>query len=594
MIQKLKKMKTIKYSGIAFAMAAAALLSSCQADMDTPALDVPEASVKANITLLDIKEAYSDLYSQKVYMPGTWVDYKGRHLEKDKVGTVDPETNVILNIEGGEPVYVHGRVVSSDASGNIYKSLVIQDETAALAFSINQGSLYNEYRLGQEMVVDLTGLYMGYYRGLQQVGYPSDPYDGTPQLGFMALDYWLANAQYQGLPDPEYVNVRLGGNYPDNKYYCITFDSFDDLNKGTLTELQSQFVEFRDVSFEIKEGEETYAPYQESVNRTLVDASGQTLTVRNSGYSNFYNQKLPTGRGIVRGILSYYGDSWQLVLRDVRDVVMTDKGTAEKPFEVADILTGDFAGMTGWSKGYIVGSVKAGVTSVTDASDVIFGSAAEMDNNVLIAASADETDFTKCAVVELTQSTQLRYYVNLLDNPGNLKKELAVYGKLGSFLGLDGVIDSKGTFDDFTIDGQSFAGGAPLPPVAGSGTEADPYNITYVMESTGDQADVWVTGYVAGYVTSGNFSESSCEFSANEVPGSSNYLNSTNVLISAVAPMNCGYKNSVPCQLTAAYKPTLGLANNPGVYGKQVKIKCRITTWLGSRALRNISQVVIL
>lgn len=555
-------MKIMKYTGLAMCLAVLAGMGGCQADMDTPALEVPEASIQANMTILELKQAFEN--------------------KTEKIGTK----------ENGDHYIIHGRVVSSDASGNIYKSLVLQDETAALAFSINQGSLYNEYRLGQEMVVDLTGLYIGYYRGLQQVGAPGEAYNGQPQLGFMAFDYWLSNSQRNGTPNPEFKLVGLGTDYPEDQFYCITFNNFDELNNATLPELQSQLVEFRNVSFQIKEGEETYAPYQESVNRTLKDENGQSLTVRNSGYSNFYNQELPEGKGIVRGILSYYGDAWQLVLRDVRDVMISDKGEADKPYTVEEILAGTYTGMTGWSEGYIVGSVKAGVTTVSGADDVIFGIAAEMDNNVLIAASADETDVAKCAIVELPQNTMLRFYVNLLDNPDVYKKKLAVYGTLGEALGMKGVAASRGGKNDFTIDGKTISDGGEAPAPSGSGTESDPYNISYVMQSVSDESDVWVTGYVAGYVATGDFSESNVEFSASEVSGSTNYLNSTNVVLSAVAPMKCGVGNSVPCQLAAVSRPVLGLKLNPSVYGRQVKIKCQITNYLGTRGIRKITQVI--
>ena len=557
-------MKKSVYIGLILGIAGATGLVSCQADMDTPELEVPEPTIKANTTILELKEHFEN--------------------KTEKVGTKD----------NGDHYIIHGRVVSSDATGNIYKSLVIQDETAALAFSINQGSLYNEYRLGQEMVVDLTGLYIGYYRGLQQVGAPGEPYNGQPQLGFMSFDYWKNNSQYDGLPNPDFETVSFsadGTGYPTDRYYCIAFDNFDGINNGTLPQMQSQLVEFRNVSFVIEEGSETYAPYQESANRTLRDSNGKTLIVRNSGYSNFYNQKLPEGRGNVRGILSYYGSDWQLVLRGPEDVMITTKGEKDDPFTAEDVIGGQYAGMSGWVKGYIVGSVKAGVSTVSQESDVVFGADAEIDNNVLIAASADETDFHKCVAVQLPQSTLLRYNVNLLDNPAVYKKELMVNGTLGTFLGLPAVVNSNGGRTDFTIDGVAPGDGDAAPAPAGTGTEADPYNIGYVMASTADQADVWVTGYVAGYVAQGDFTVENCEFSANEVNGSTNYLNSTNVILSAYAPMRCGVQNSVPCQLSSVSRPTLGLKLNPAIYGKQVKVKCRITTWLGVRAIRNISEV---
>lgn len=555
-------MKTMKHLSYAAGIALAGVLAGCQADMDTPLLEHPIAPIEANTTILELKEMFENQTVQ--------------------LGTK----------ENGEHYVIHGRVVSSDASGNIYKQLVIQDETAALAFSINQGSLYNEYRLGQDMVVDLTGLYLGYYRGLQQVGAPDDPYNGAPQLGFMAVDYWKSNAYYNGLPDPEFKVVKFNDNYPADQYYCISFDSFDEINNGTLPEMQSQLVEFRNVHFSIVEGEETYAPYQETVNRTLVDSNGQTMTVRNSGYSNFYNQELPLGTGTVRGILSYYGDAYQLTLRDVTDVMITNKGEETDPFTPADVISGDYEGYNGWVKGYVVGSVKSGVNNVTGANDVIFGADAELDNNVLIASSPDVTDVSKCAVVQLPQSSMLRYYVNLLDNPDVYKAELMVLGTVGNYLGMPGVINSAGGKNDFKINGKTINESGEAPDPTGTGTESDPYNVTYVMRSTADQSEVWVTGFVAGYVVEGDFTADNVEFTSNEVAGSTNYLNQTNIVLSGVAPYRCGIANSVPCQLNATSRPMLGLINNPGIFGKQVKIKCNITTWLGTRAIRNITEVV--
>lgn len=546
-------------------LASAIGFTACQADMDTPELQDPVSPLEANTTILELKQLFENT------------------------------TDSIELRPDGQHYIIHGRVVSSDASGNIYKQLVIQDETAALAFSINQGSLYNEYRLGQEMVVDVTGLWIGYYSGLQQIGWPTEPYNGADQLGFMAFDFWKAHATYNGVPNPEYLDVELNSGYPTSEYYCINFENFDQLNNGTLPELQSQLVEFKNVYFQIEEGAETYAPYQESVNRTLVDSNGQTLTVRNSGYSNFYNQELPEGTGNVRGILSYYGDAWQLVLRDVTDVMITTKGEYDDPFSIDDVLGGEYKGMRGWTKGYIVGSVNAGVSTVSGPNDVTFGVNAETETNVLIASKPDVTDLNECIIVQLPQSTMLRYYVNLLDNPDVYKAELMVNGTVGNYLGLSGIVNSAGGKNDFLINGKTVSDGTEAPDPAGSGTEADPYNVTYVMRGTGTQNEVWVIGYVAGYVASGDFTENTAEFSANEVSGSTNYLNQSNIILSGVAPYKCGMGNSIPCQLNGTSRPTLGLKDNPGVFGKQVKIKCNITdNYLGTRGIRNITEVVVL
>ena len=54
-------MKNIKalYLGMAMA-AAAATLTSCQADMDAPALVEPKATMEANTTISEFKTAFAD------------------------------------------------------------------------------------------------------------------------------------------------------------------------------------------------------------------------------------------------------------------------------------------------------------------------------------------------------------------------------------------------------------------------------------------------------------------------------------------------------------------------------------------------------
>lgn len=418
MSTKMKRHKIITL-GIG-ALALAAGMTACQADMDTPDLQVPEATIQPNMTIAELKTEFQN------------------------------KTELVGTKEDGSHYIIHGRVVSSDASGNIYQNLVVQDETAALTFSIRQGSMYTSYRLGQEVVVDMTGLYIGYYRGLQQVGAPGDPYDGAPQLGFMAYDNWLGHAQKTGLPNPDTKLVTYDEQWPADNMYCISLTL--PISQGDLIRLQSQLVEIRNVSFSGADGKLTFAPKQETVSRYIKNEAGDSIAVRNSGYSNFYNDPLPMGTGNVRGILGYYGDSWQLTLRDRSDVMISNDGAKEKPFTVEQMLSGNYNMREGWATGYIVGSVKAGETA-TAADKVIFGKDAELDNNLLIADDPDCTDLSKCVTVDLTQGSMLRRYANLIDNPDVYKKKLSVLGTVGSYLGTTGMNDCPGTIGSFAIEG---------------------------------------------------------------------------------------------------------------------------------------------
>ena len=71
-------------------------------------------------------------------------EFKAKHWQ-DVTNYVDTIT---------EDEVIHGWVVSSDESGNIYKSLYIMDESGAgIAIFINKTNLYQDYPIGQEIIL---------------------------------------------------------------------------------------------------------------------------------------------------------------------------------------------------------------------------------------------------------------------------------------------------------------------------------------------------------------------------------------------------------------------------------------------------------
>ena len=65
---------------------------------------------------------------------------------------------------------IKGQVTTSDQVGNLYKSLYIQDETAGIEIKIGKNGLYNEYKLGQWLYIDCSGLTVGNYNGMINIG----------------------------------------------------------------------------------------------------------------------------------------------------------------------------------------------------------------------------------------------------------------------------------------------------------------------------------------------------------------------------------------------------------------------------------------
>lgn len=114
----------------------------------------------------------------------------------------------------------------------------------------------------------------------------------------------------------------------------------------------------------------------------------------------------------------------------------TGAGTAKSPYNVpAAIAAGDKTGV--YVKGYIVGYAYS--NQETKQTEWHFEATGAQASNMLIAASADEKDYTKCMPVALPSGSDVRKALNLLDNAGNLKKEVTVYGNITKYFSVQGV-----------------------------------------------------------------------------------------------------------------------------------------------------------
>ena len=75
----------------------------------------------------------------------------------------------VLKIQDDDMV-IAGKVISDDHSGNVYRELYIQDETGVISVKIGLSSLYSDYKLGQTVYVKCSGLTIGQYNGMPQLG----------------------------------------------------------------------------------------------------------------------------------------------------------------------------------------------------------------------------------------------------------------------------------------------------------------------------------------------------------------------------------------------------------------------------------------
>ena len=77
-------------------------------------------------------------------------------------------------VEITDNIWIKGQVVSSDRSGNLYKEVYIQDETGGIDLKLGRGSIYSEFPLGMWVYVDCSGLTLGAYNGMPQLGAEPD------------------------------------------------------------------------------------------------------------------------------------------------------------------------------------------------------------------------------------------------------------------------------------------------------------------------------------------------------------------------------------------------------------------------------------
>ena len=387
----------------------------CNEDFDTPPMVVPHAEHQANMTIADFKAKY-------------WQD--GRNF----IDTCKEDT------------YIHGWVTSSDEEGNIYKYLYIQDETAGIGISIDANSIYNTYRIGQEIVINMKDFWIGKYNGQYLIGKPEwYAAQSVWEAGRMTLDQFNEHVEINGLPNIDKitpVEVNIG-------------DVVGHSDAETQLKYQGQFVIIRNVEWEGADGTLPFSESASSTTRNIKDEEGNVLGVNNSNYANFRGDPLPVGKGDVQGILYMTGsDKWGLYLRDANDCIgfsNDTKGYPSDPWIVPEAIELQNQGKKGWVTGYIVGAIAPGVNEVTSNDDIEWTAPTTLDNTLVIAETADVRDYTKCIAVSLPQGSNFRHDANLRDFPELLGTQIWVKGTLATFMGMAGILDNSGSIDEYKL-----------------------------------------------------------------------------------------------------------------------------------------------
>jgi hypothetical protein len=194
-----------------------------------------------------------------------------------------------------DDVIVQGVVVGNDKSGNLYKQIIIEDDSSGLQIQIDAKSLYVSYKLGQRVFVKCKGLALGEYHGLVQLGYIVN--DAIGRVPSDLISQHLFNDGLPGaIPAPLTLTIPALTQSGLNK--LVKFDN----------------VHFQDVGL----------PYSDScaaTSRNILDAGSNVIIMRTSNFANFRATHIPAGTGSVTGILTIYNSGYQIVIRDLSDVL---------------------------------------------------------------------------------------------------------------------------------------------------------------------------------------------------------------------------------------------------------------------------------
>ncbi len=281
---------------------------------------------------------------------------------------------------GAEVKYIKGTVTADDASGNFFKTVTFQDETAALSIAADRNELNAEFPTGNSIYIKLNGLTLGYDANLPRLGYiiEDDRLQRIPDL--LVNDFMIAGGVGEVIL-PTVVTISE-----------ISQNSNDYFNKLVSIE-QAEFT-LGFVGQPYADADNPDGP--ESTNAMIEDCDDNEIIVRNSGFSDFAREIMPSGSGKITGIISVFNDDLQMFIRDLNDIDFMELrcdgsgGQATNELEIASIKSRFYdLGADKAESGFISGTVISDRTTDQLNSQNIFFQNGE--HGILVRFSSDHT-----------------------------------------------------------------------------------------------------------------------------------------------------------------------------------------------------------
>ena len=215
-----------------------------------------------------------------------------------------------------DDVKIKAIVTSSDAQGNIYQELALQDATGAIIVGVAQGGLYGPLPIGTEILVSLKDLYVGNYGKQAQIGMPSKNATGADVIGRISRTTW--DQHYKILSTGHIVEPTLFATGTNPTTWNLDTDG------GKLGII-------RNVSFKSSNNSKATDTFADpnggagSVSWTLNEQDGRKVIVYNSNFADFANAKVPTGKVDITGIIKRFNNQWEIIIRSLDDIKAVEK-----------------------------------------------------------------------------------------------------------------------------------------------------------------------------------------------------------------------------------------------------------------------------
>ncbi len=321
----MKRTKFNRFLGVL--LIATIVLSSCVDNLDTslPPIEINEPNITTNLTVASIQE---------------------RLIEE-----FNTNRNSIYTYTGTQnPGYVTGYVVSSDAKGNFFQTLVVQDSpenpTAGIEVKINNSSLSETYEVGRKVYIKLEGLTVQYLDGQS-----NDPTAtaNEQQLGKFSLGYGINRFNDVDLIPSSLISnqkqIVRSSEVATIIPTTVEIGSITQANINTMVQLEN-------AQFQISELGKSFAGEANDRFdglRTIFECNSKaTIPLETSTFSDFKRNIVPAGKGTANVVLnkSFREEFLVAIINNPEDLNFTDNNRCDPIFEesfenttLADLIT---------------------------------------------------------------------------------------------------------------------------------------------------------------------------------------------------------------------------------------------------------------